>query len=972
MADAFVLALLLIVAVAGVATAAMAATHRLSLRIAVRNVRRGRWRTVLLVLGLLVGTTIVSSSLVIGDTVNAVNVHFTYQSIGFTTEAIYDQSLNRGYLGFNYSVFTALSARTAGDSQIAGITPEIVGSAAAYDRATGVPQSGLNLIGVNGNQSRALGPFVADDGTHRAGPGPSEVYLDDQAANDVGARVGDPVILYGATSAAVIVAAIVHDDTRGGAFFGGNAFVDLPTAQHLENLSGELNFLAVTNAGSLTETVGLTGPVSATLNASLVAVGAPTGLAVHQLLRDNLAIAETAGSGLSTLFLVLGLFSIVAGGMLIVGIFVMLAEERKGEMGMLRAIGLKRRELVLIFYFEGFLYSAGSALAGTALGVGVGYGLVYAFSIFFASSQVSSAAILASFTVSSTSLVVAYVVGFLLTLATVAIASGRASRLNIVRAIRNVPEPAPQLRVYTLLAYLGGALLLVGGVLLARTYSGSSDLTEPLVAGGLIILGASLVAARFVRNRAVFTAAGVSLLLWTGVPDLHDLLLGTGHAGTIFAFFVEGVWMVLGAILVYIFNSELVVAGVTLLMGSRPAAVSVARVGLSYPSRRPFRTAINLAIFSMVVFTIVGVACFGSSIQANLDHLVQAESGGYTFFGVSQSPIPDLPRLIANNSTLRPLFGVVVPLTFGSAELNFSGLAQPYQDNLFSAPTGAAAPENFYATNGYNFSSSQDGWTASQVWSELASHPEYAVVDGRYSPNGFANFGGSHPSLSVGDLVVVNDSDTHAARSVTVIGILSESTVNGIWVNPGTAASLGYHHERAFLLTTTPGTDPTLAAQRAKIAFFAEGLLLFDFASILKTSIQSTEAIVSLLEVYVTLGLAVGIAAIGIVALRAVVERRGEIGMLRAEGFTQPMILRVFLLEYSYVALLGIGIGTGLAIVLTFNAAHHSGGFLSFSVPVANVATIVAAAYALTIAAVIGPSIKAARLPPAEAVRYSE
>jgi putative ABC transport system permease protein len=972
MADAFVVALILVVGGAGAITALLALLHRLSFRIAYRNVKRGRWRTVLLILGLLVGTTIVASSLVIGDTVNSVNVHFTYQSIGYTTEAIYDQSLNRGYLGFNYSIYTALAARSSGDPQIAGIAPEIVGTVAAFDRSTGLPQSGLNLIGVNANQSRQLGPFVADDGTHLAGPGPAQLYLDDQAASDLGAHVGDPVLLFGASSAPAIVAAIVQDDTRGGFLFGGNAFVDLAVAQQIENLSGQVNFLAVTNAGALAETSQLTGPVSATLNDSLKAIGAPSGLSVHQWLQDNLATAESAGSSLSTLFLVLGLFSIVAGGMLIVGIFVMLAEERKGEMGMLRAIGLKRRELVLIFYFEGFLYSAGSALAGTVLGVGVGYGLVYAFSIFFATSQVSGAAILDSFTVTSASLVVAYVVGFLLTLATVAIASGRASRLNIVRAIRNVPEPPPQLRVYTFLAALGAGLAAVGALLYWRTYAGTTDLSEPLVAGGLLILGVALVGARFVANRIVFTAAGLALLIWTGVPALHHLLLGSGHGGMIFAFFVEGVWMVLGAILVYIFNADLVVAGVTRSLGSRPAGVSVARIGLSYPSRRPFRTAINLAIFSMVVFTIVGVASFGSSIQANVDQLVESQSGGYTFFGVSQSPIPELPGLVANNSTLAPLFADVVPLLFGSGEVQFPGAPSGYQDNVLSAPTGVPTSQNFYDTNAYNFSSTLNGWTTSEVWSELQGHPEYAVVDGAYASGGFANFGGHHPTLTVGTKVALSNTDTHAISNLTVIGLLSESTINGIWVNPTTARGLGYENETAFLLRTTAGTDPTVAAQRAKIAFFAEGLLLFDFATILKTSIQSTEAIVSLLEIYVTLGLAVGIAAIGIVALRAVVERRGEIGMLRAEGFTQRMILKVFLLEYSYVALLGIGIGTSLAILLTYNAAQNSGGFLTFSVPVANVAVIVLAAYALTIAAVIGPSIKAARLPPAEAVRYSE
>src|SRR5579864_683096 len=73
-------------------SAALALRHRLAFRLAVRNVRRGKGRTVLLILGLLVGTTIVSGSLIIGDTVNAVNVHFTYIALGHVDEGVYNLS----------------------------------------------------------------------------------------------------------------------------------------------------------------------------------------------------------------------------------------------------------------------------------------------------------------------------------------------------------------------------------------------------------------------------------------------------------------------------------------------------------------------------------------------------------------------------------------------------------------------------------------------------------------------------------------------------------------------------------------------------------------------------------------------------------------------------------------------------------------------------------------------------------------
>ncbi len=114
----------------------------------------------------------------------------------------------------------------------------------------------------------------------------------------------------------------------------------------------------------------------------------------------------------------------------------------------------------------------------------------------------------------------------------------------------------------------------------------------------------------------------------------------------------------------------------------------------------------------------------------------------------------------------------------------------------------------------------------------------------------------------------------------------------------------------------------------------------------------------------------------GIVALRAVVERRREIGLLRAGGFTERKILGAFLLEYSFVALLGIGIGTALGLLIVFNLAQSPGaaasGVATFAVSWTNLALILGVAYGLAIAAVVGPSLRAAHLPPAEAVRSTE
>lgn len=975
--------LLVILAVVAAASAALATRYRLAFRIALRNVRRGRVRTVLLMAGLLVGTTIISSSLVINDTVTSVNQHFVIQSFGYTDEGIYNESPMGGLAPFPLGIATGLAGAVASTPSIRGINPEIVSVTEAYNEANGIPETNLDLVGVNASASAALGSFTADDGTTLAGPAGGEVYLDDQATVQLGASVGDHLRLYGQNPSPTLVTvhAIVRDDPRGGFFFlaageAGNVFVDLPTAQVLVGFPATaINFIAVTNTGDLLAGAAASPAVAATLNASLAAMGAPAGLTVHQLLREGLASAAQSGQNAATIFFALGLFSIVAGAMLVVGIFVMLAEERVGEMGTLRAIGLRRRELVLIFFFEGLAYAAGSALAGTVVGVGVGFGLDYAFSVLLSGGAVSQSAILQSFTVNPDSLLLAYVAGFLLTLVTVAAASARAARLNIVRALRALPEPPPPIRVYTRIAYAGVPVALFGAIVLFTTARGATDVSLPALGGSILILGAALIGSRFLRNRVIFSAAGVALLVWNGFEPLEIAVLGSGHSGTIFVVFTRGIFLVLGAVLLYVFDADYLLTAITRLSGRSPRRSAVVRVGLAYPSRRPFRPAMTLTIFTLVVFTVVVVAVFADSLETNLNDSIEAQSGGYAFFGSTQTSVPDLAAQVRANTTLSPMLSEVVPLVGGGAFLNstnWTSDAWGYPDLIHAAATGLAGAANFTATNGFTFAATRGGVDARTAWATLATDPLDAIVDGNYGISTPFGVGGVHPTLHVGDPLVVVDPSTGNVTTLTVGGILTGSIIPGVWLNPGTARALGYSAVTQSLFRVGPGVSTVAAAQGLKSAFFAVGLVLLDFGQVLAETIQSFQSVISLLEMFVALGLAVGIAAMGIVALRAVVERRREIGMLRAEGFRQRDIFGAFLLEYSFIALLGIGIGTGLGLWLGYDATTNPTAGLTFAVPWATVAIVVAVAYALTIVAIIGPSARAARLPPSEAVRYTE
>src|SRR5919197_4106050 len=90
-----------------------------------------------------------------------------------------------------------------------------------------------------------------------------------------------------------------------------------------------------------------------------------------------------------------------------------------------------------MFVYEGLAYDLIAAAVGALLGIGVAYLMVLAI----ASAFGGLADVEIAYSVKSTSVVIAYAIGVLLTFAVVAFSAPRVSRMNIVTAIRNLPEP---------------------------------------------------------------------------------------------------------------------------------------------------------------------------------------------------------------------------------------------------------------------------------------------------------------------------------------------------------------------------------------------------------------------------------------------------------------------------------------------------------------------------------------------------
>ena len=126
---------------------------------------------------------------------------------------------------------------------------------------------------------------------------------------------------------------------------------------------------------------------------------------------------------------------------------------------------------------------------------------------------------------------------------------------------------------------------------------------------------------------------------------------------------------------------------------------------------------------------------------------------------------------------------------------------------------------------------------------------------------------------------------------------------------------------------------------------------------------------------FMGLGLVVGVAALGVIAARSVVERRQQIGVLRAIGFQASAVRLSFLLESGILALSSIVVGTVLGLAMAYNVIDDASrqanyGHVPYLVPWAGLAVIFSLVMLVALGTTYLPARRASRVYPAEALRY--
>jgi len=957
-----------------VAIALVDAIRRPTLRrLAFRNANRRRGEALLVLVGSLLGTAIIVASLLTGASLKASIRDFARTQLGPVDETV--SLTGTGRLAEVAGTVTEGGpiARTDG-----GPLTMVRSSATAWRPASarhGAEAEPKAEVGeVDYAAARRFGGDAGATGFARAGTTPTgdEADVVRALADTLHVRAGDrfDLLLYGTRRTFTVRQVLGQLGLAG--YYTGNGTGSLAVwiaPGTIEAIAAASTNAAATppsgivlmsNDGGVFDGASRSAPVVDELRRRLAGVsGAEITARKHDLLRD----ADESGKSFSQLFTSLGMFSVLAGVLLLVNIFVMLAEERKSELGMLRALGMRRSHLVRAFGLEGTTYAIGSAVLGGLAGIGLGRAIIVVAASLFRQGGRRFGGLDLRFAAPGRSVVAGALAGLAISLVTVWLASLRIGRLNVIRAIRDLPEPPATSRQRIRSLVLGAAGTVLGGLMLVSGLAAEAWFPA-MVGPAVALVSLTVLLRRWLPRRPLVTAVCLVVLAWAVL--CFTLIPSVFKGVDIAAFVVQGVLLVVAAVVLVTLNDEVFMRLAARLSGSSRALA--ARLGLAYPLARRFRTGMTLAIYGLVIFVLTMLAVFANLFGEQAPRLAAESRAGYDIELDTNAAAPATPEQLMR----QPEVAAVTTFTHGFPE--FTAPDHPERDRW--ALTGydaglvarGSAPKLWKRDAG-RFASDREAYVG------VLQHPDEVIV-----PRFFLQRGGGPPKsrITIGDRISVFGRDGQP-RSFTVVGIVdSDWLFNGAMVSKAAAAELlgpGAAPDRAYI-ALKPGLDPDAVAARLTARLVEQGGDATSFRKVISDALHEQEGFFHLMEGYLALGLVVGVAGLGVIMVRAVRERRRQIGMLRAMGFSSAVVRSAFLFESTFVALQGIVVGVSLALIVSYQLLVNSKTFgdqsLGFSVPWLPLLGLVAAALVFSLLSTLAPATQASHVRPAVALRVAD
>lgn len=577
------------------------------------------------------------------------------------------------------------------------------------------------------------------------------------------------------------------------------------------------------------------------------------------------AVRQAIGFG--GLFLGLSFFLVVASLLLTGLLFVFGVEQRADQTGMLLAVGFPPRQIRRLLLAEGAVLAVGGAVIGTAAG------LVYTRLVLWGLSTIWRGAV-AGAAVTLHTKTSTLLFGATTGAATALLAMALANR-------KQAQRPASEL------LSAGG-----GSAITCEAYA--ARCTQP---GGWIAAGALI---------------GAALVVYLTKANQ----IGSGGRAMANAFFATAVL--------------LLIAGLGLCQGllarlGRPngsGPLTVGQLGRRNAARRPGRSLTVVGLLACGSFLVVAVGANRLSPPRDATDR-DSGTGGFVLYGESALPVLHDLRTPSGRAASRleelPAVRIVPARVRDGDDASCLNLNRPQTPRLIGID-----PDSLAKRGSFRFVELIDPSAAKDPWQLLRPTVDPDAVVPAIADQATVTWG---LGLSLGERLSLID-EGGDPFDVQIVGVIENSILQGAVVIAEQAFEQRFPAEaghRLFLIDAPPQRADSVAGLLTRA--------LEDIGLDLTPSLPRLCAFNAVENTYRAifgalggLGLLLGSVGLAMVVLRNMLERRGELAILQATGFTRRALHRMVLAEHGLKVLLGLGCGVAAAAVAVWPTVRHAGG----------------------------------------------
>lgn len=607
-----------------------------------------------------------------------------------------------------------------------------------------------------------------------------------------------------------------------------------------------------------------------------------------------------------------GLVALLVGTFIIANTFSMIVAQRMREFALLRSIGMSQGQLRTSVILEAFLVGIVGSLLGVVAGVGIVkaiYAIMDSFGFGLPSSGLS---------LTPQAIIIPLILGLMVTIASAWAPARRAGRVRPVEAMRSGDQ------------------------------SSTSSLKRRTLAGVVALL--------------LGVATGVvSAFVWTsGETKPRAILIGVGAL-----FIIVGTFMISPAL------SRGVVPGLGRVIGAPFGAIG--KLAATNSSRNPRRTAATAFALTLGIALVASFGMLGASMKAsisgvlessiNADYVVGGDSQGN--FSVTKPVLEDVKKTngVGQATALRvtPLKPLDSNQENGAGALSVDGpitevvKATVTSGSLDLGKDGIVVDEKVAEANGW------------KIGEKIQLGVDKLPGGGRHSQRETLP-----EQLAAKPLATVTLKGTYEPNQVLGKQVISQDLVEEM--TSGDAPLAPFARSMPIIMVLVNAAEGTSSdALKTNLERSLEKYIIFQVMTPKELAGQSAQMVDAMLNtLYALLALAIIVAVLGIINTLAlnVIERRQEIGMLRAVGTYRGQVRRMIFLESIQIAIYGVLVGVviGLGLGWCFIRVLQGTGLDEIAVPWGQVAAMVIGSGIVGAVAALWPAHKAARTAPLEAI----